>query len=59
MGLTCSEPLGHATHCRLSPDNGTMTHDYKRIGTTTLFAAFNLLDETVIERCMRRHATSE
>jgi hypothetical protein len=36
-----------------------MTHDYKRNGTTTLFAALNLLDETVIGRCMRRHATNE
>ena len=38
---------------------GTMTHDYKRIGATSLFAALNLLDEAVIRRCMRRHATSE
>jgi hypothetical protein len=27
---------------------GTMTHDYKRNGTTTLFAALNMLDGTVI-----------
>ena len=33
---------------------GTMTHDYKRNGTTTLFAALNILDGTVIGRCMRR-----
>lgn len=32
-----------------------MTHDYKRHGTTTLFAAFNVLDGTVIGRCMQRH----
>jgi hypothetical protein len=32
-----------------------MTHDYKRNGTTTLFAALNLLDGTVIGCCMRRH----
>ena len=31
---------------------GTMTHDYKRNGTTTLFAAFNVLDGTVIGQCM-------
>ena len=31
---------------------GTMTHDYKRHGTTTLFAALNVLDGTVIGRCM-------
>jgi hypothetical protein len=34
---------------------GTMTHDYKRHGTTTLFAALNVLDGTVIGRCMQRH----
>jgi transposase len=33
----------------------TMTHDYKRHGTTTLFAALNLLDGTVIGRCMQQH----
>jgi hypothetical protein len=32
-----------------------MTHDCKSNGTTTLFAALNHLDETVIGRCMRRH----
>jgi hypothetical protein len=31
----------------------TMTHDYKRHGTTTLFAALSALDGTVIGRCMR------
>src|SRR5206468_3899079 len=34
---------------------GTMTHDYKRNGTTTLFAALNMLDGTVIGQCMPRH----
>jgi transposase len=38
---------------------GTMTHDYKRHGTTTLFAAFNVLDGTVIGRCMQRHRHQE
>ena len=33
----------------------TMTHDYKRHGTTTLFAAMNTLDGTVISRCELRH----
>ena len=33
---------------------GTLTHDYKRHGTTTLFAALNVLDGTVIGRCMQR-----
>src|SRR4029453_6581625 len=31
---------------------GTMTHDYKRHGTTTLFAALNILEGTLIGRCM-------
>ena len=31
---------------------GTMTHDYKRNGTTTLFAALNVLDGKVIGQCM-------
>jgi hypothetical protein len=34
---------------------GTMSHDYKRHGTTTLFAALNVLDGTVIGRNMQRH----
>jgi hypothetical protein len=34
---------------------GTITHDYKRHGTTTLFAALNILEETVIGGCMQRH----
>ena len=38
---------------------GTMTHDYKRNGTTTLFAALNMLDGTVIGRCMQRHRHKE
>jgi hypothetical protein len=33
---------------------GTMTHDYKRNGATTLFAALNVLDGTVIGRNMQR-----
>ncbi len=38
---------------------GTMTHDYKRHGTTTLFAALNVLDGTVIGQCMQRHRHQE
>src|SRR5262249_51174315 len=34
---------------------GTMTYDYKRHGTTTLFAALNVLDGSVIGQCMQRH----
>ena len=36
-----------------------MTHDYKRNGTTTLFAALNVLERTVIGRCMQRHRHQE
>jgi len=38
---------------------GTMTHDYKRNGTTTLFAALSMLDGTVISKCMDRHRHQE
>lgn len=38
---------------------GTMTHDYKRNGTTTLFAALNMLDGKVIGTCMKRHRHRE
>src|ERR1700732_245394 len=38
---------------------GTMTHDYKRNGTTTLFAALNILDGTVVGDCMPRHRHQE
>jgi transposase len=38
---------------------GTMTHDYKRNGTTTLFAALNMLDGSVIGTCMPRHRHRE
>lgn len=38
---------------------GTMTHDYVRHGTTTLFAALNVLDGTVIGRCMQQHRHQE
>ena len=37
----------------------TMTHDYKRNGTTTLFAALNVLDGSVIGRNMQRHRHQE
>ena len=38
---------------------GTMTHDYKRHGTTSLFAALNVLDGTVIGNCYERHRHQE
>lgn len=38
---------------------GTMTHDYKRHGTTTLFAALDILDGSVLGRCMQKHRHQE
>ena len=38
---------------------GTMTHDYKRNGTTSLFAALNVLEGTVIGTCYPRHRHQE
>ena len=38
---------------------GTMTHDYKRHGTTTLFAALDVLDGTVLGKNMARHRHQE
>ena len=38
---------------------GTMTHDYKRNGTTTLFAAIDLAHGEVIAKCMTRHRHQE
>jgi transposase len=45
---------------RMKPGRcGTRTHDYERHGTTTLFAALNVLDGTVVGRCMQRHRHQE
>src|SRR6202790_2071905 len=38
---------------------GTMTHDYRRHGTTTLFAALDVLEGKVIGQCMKRHRHQE
>ena len=38
---------------------GTMTHDYKRNGTTSLFAAMNVLDGSIISQCHPRHRHQE
>jgi hypothetical protein len=53
-------------HCSVGPMRGLArrirqcaTHDYKRHGTTTLFAALNVLDGKVIGRCMQRHRHQE
>ena len=43
----------------LTRPTGTLTHDYKRNGTTTLFAALNVADGTVIDTCMPRHRHQE
>jgi hypothetical protein len=37
----------------------TLTHDYKRHGTTTLFAALSVLEGKVIGRCVPRHRHQE
>lgn len=39
--------------------NGTLTHDYRRHGTTTLFAALNMLDGSIIGECLPRHRHQE
>jgi transposase len=38
---------------------GSLTHDYERHGTTTLFAALNVLEGTVIGECKARHRHQE
>jgi transposase len=38
---------------------GTMTHDYKRNGTTTLFAAMSVLDGKIVGQCQPRHRHQE
>jgi len=38
---------------------GTMTRDYKRHGTTTLFAALDIATGKVIDQCMKRHRHQE
>jgi transposase len=39
--------------------NATMTHDYKRNGTSTLFAALNVLTGEVLGQCAKRHRHTE
>ncbi len=38
---------------------GTMTHDYKRYGTTTLFAALDVATGTILPQCMPKHRHQE
>src|SRR6266498_1386092 len=53
-----SEPAGH-THWSCRTMAGTMTHDYERNGTTTLFAALYVLTGKVIGQCLPRHRHGE
>ena len=39
--------------------NGTMTHDYKRYGTTTLFAALNTVTGEILSQCRPKHTNQE
>jgi transposase len=38
---------------------GTLTHDYKRNGTTSLFAAIDMIEGKIIGKCMERHRHQE
>ncbi len=52
-------PALHRTHSGLALKAGTFTHDCIHHGTTMLFAALNVLDGTVLGRCMQRHRHQE
>ena len=53
-------PLGAPPRARPAHDAGPRRHhDYQRHGTTTLFAALNLLEGTVIGQCLPRHGHQE
>jgi transposase len=56
--LTSLAPRAYG--CRRNRGGGRASHhDYKRNGTTTLFAALDVLEGTVISRCMQRHRHQE
>ncbi|MGB3685726.1 MAG: IS630 family transposase [Ornithinimicrobium sp.] len=55
----CKLWTGPSRRCRWSRAAATMTHDYKRNGTTTLFAALDLLTGKVIGSCLPKHPHSE
>ena len=64
--LSCDEKSQIQALDRMQPGlpmkrgrGGTMTHDYKRNGTTSLFAAMNVLDGTIISQCLPRHRHQE
>jgi hypothetical protein len=54
---------GHKPHpvgrFKISNDPNSMTHDYKRHGTTTLFSAFDVKSGLVICECHARHLAKE
>src|SRR3972149_3742337 len=54
-----SSPTIRSSSTNSGTSSGSMSHDYKRHGTTTLFAALNILDGTVIGRNMQRHRHQE
>ena len=51
--------IAHSPSLPMKGRGGTMTHDYKRNGTTTLFAALDRLKGEVIGRCMPQHRHQE
>ncbi len=52
--------IGPSPHCPCVPAfRNDKPHDYKRHGTTTLFAALNLIDGNVIAQCLPRHRHQE
>ena len=55
----CRRSTAPRRRCRWSGAGETMTHDYKRHGTTTLFAALNVLTGTIISQCLPRHRHQE
>jgi transposase len=66
MVLSCDEKSQIQALDRTQPGlpmkkgrGATMTHDYKRNGTTSLFAAMNVADGRIIGTCMKRHRHQE
>ena len=64
LGVRSEDPdPGPRSHAARSSDeegrDPSMTHDYKRHGTTTLLAALDVLEGKVLGRCMQRHRRPE
>jgi transposase len=55
----CSSPRRDSTQSAFGKPGAVQTHDYKRHGTTTLFAALDVLNGKVIGRCMQKHRHQE